>query len=99
MYHDQEGNECTLLQLCGKEPEWAANRILSVERELCDLRDQRNAEHAKVIRLTEELASLRGAEKAYTDHIAEQKNDIARLKRACQALRDEVAYLDAKSYD
>jgi len=27
IYHDVEGNECNILQLVKKEPEWAANRI------------------------------------------------------------------------
>lgn len=27
VYRDIDGNECTLLELCRKEPEWAANTI------------------------------------------------------------------------
>jgi hypothetical protein len=32
IYHDLNGNECNILQVVKKEPEWAANRIQEGEK-------------------------------------------------------------------
>lgn len=34
IYHDVDGNECNILQLVKKEPEWAANRIQEGENNI-----------------------------------------------------------------
>ena len=35
-YKDSDGNECTLLQLVRREPEWAANNIRRLENNLIE---------------------------------------------------------------
>lgn len=39
-YMDCDGNACTLLSLCRKEPEWAASRIKSLTNENKELKEQ-----------------------------------------------------------
>jgi len=37
-YKDADGNECTLIELCCREPSWAANRIFTLACVLNELR-------------------------------------------------------------
>jgi len=43
-FFDADGNRLTLLQLCEKEPAWAANRILSLIHKLNELASKDNQE-------------------------------------------------------
>lgn len=37
-YYDSDGKECTLVQICKREPEWAASRIENQKKQIEDLR-------------------------------------------------------------
>jgi len=37
VFHDVDGNECTLLQLINRDPEWAQSRIQYLEEKLSQL--------------------------------------------------------------
>ena len=37
IFYDKDGNQCSLSQLIRRDPDWARNRILSLETALSDL--------------------------------------------------------------
>ena len=39
IYHDVDGNDCNILQLVKKEPEWAANRIQENGKKVQELKE------------------------------------------------------------
>ena len=39
IYHDSDGNECNILQLVKSEPEWAANIIQYLEKQIIELKE------------------------------------------------------------
>ena len=45
IYHDSDGNECSLLQAVHREPQWAASRVQEGEKAIKELADaKREAE-------------------------------------------------------
>ena len=45
MYHDSDGNECSIFQAVRREPEWAASRIQVGEEAIADLKKIAEAIH------------------------------------------------------
>ncbi len=43
IYHDSDGNECSILQMVRREPDWAANRIQEGEKAIEQLASQQPA--------------------------------------------------------
>ena len=39
IYHDSEGNECSIFQVVRREPDWAASRIQEGEKAIKELAD------------------------------------------------------------
>lgn len=59
-FYDTDGNECTLSQLCHREPEWAASRIRVEREEMGKLRAAlaaAEAENAELRKLCERTAN------------------------------------------
>jgi len=76
-YYDLEGHEVTLDSLCRKEPEWAANRLRTLERE----RDE-------AIARADAIARVEKAEKERDEARAE----VERWKQAVRGIATKLQY-------
>lgn len=72
IYHDSDGNECSIVQMVKREPEWSAVRIQEGEKAIEQLAD-RDAEIDKTLRLL----------RMKHDLIDEMDAEIERLKGFC----------------
>lgn len=111
MYHDSDGNECTLPVLCLREPEWAANVIAR-------LREEADADKSAIHELKKALSLVENQRDLAQSQLAELVGKLPRCDRgqcdrpatcvedagimACDECRDIITAdgeIDAEAYE
>ena len=89
-YYDIDGNPVSLITLVKKEPEWAANRIRSMRKELEVCRDEKESLRSANIRLRNTVSKLQAAQETVSDLIDQSDGVYGLHKNGDPAPWDEL---------